>query len=316
MDAVIEGLIDKLYAFVHEMVGDLMSNSYAGLFDNVNGQIGFISGEVTQTPASYSSDINRLIQTLANDVILPIGVMIITALFCYELINGVLEKNAMHEMGTEFIFKWLGKACIGVLLLSFTFDITEAIFELGSDVATSATGTILTSTPDIDASTLDPLIDDYVAWTDGANGGALDGKPQRQEYNHRVGELFAMALEAFICKIALMVIYVILKVLLIARMIEIYMYLAISPIPFATFINRDWSSVGVGYVKKLAGLSFQALFIVVALGIYYAALAKLNTDIGSYDLHDATLELVFICVALVLGIMGSKNLSDSIFSGH
>lgn len=313
MDAVIEGLIDKLYAFVHEMVGDLMRNSYVGLFDNVNGQIGFISGEVTQTPASYNSTINTLIQTLANDVILPIGVMIITALFCYELINGVLEKNAMHEMGTEFIFKWLGKACIGVLLLSFTFDITEAIFELGSDVATSATSTILTATPDIDASTLDPLIDDYVGFTD------LDtdyDNVSREEWNHGVGELFAMALEAFICKIALMVIYVILKVLLIARMIEIYMYLAISPIPFATFINRDWSSVGVGYVKKLAGLSFQALFIVVALGIYYAALANINTNIGSYDLHDATLELVFICVALVLGIMGSKNLSDSIFSGH
>ncbi len=320
MDDLLNGLLDKMYALIHEIVFGIMKSSYEGLFDNVNGQIGLISGEVVQTPAGYSYDINHMIQTVANDVILPIGVMIITALFCYELINGVLEKNAMHEMGTEFIFKWLGKACIGVLLLSYTFDMTEAIFELGSEVSIAATSSILGTNPNIDTSALDSLIDDYGDWVDGANGCDTDGEPQIDEYNHGVGELFSMAIEAFFCKIVLMGVYVILKVLLTARMIEIYMMLSVSPIPFATFINRDWSNIGTGYVKKLVGLAFQALFIVIALGIYYTTLTGINNKINAagstYDLHGATLEFVFICIALVMGIFASKSLADSIFSGH
>lgn len=312
IDDILQGMMNAIMCALHEMAFEFLEKAYTSLFDNMNGQVALIAGELAKTPDSYNSTINTAILNISNTVIVPIGVMIITALFCYELINGVLEKNAMHEMGTEFIFKWLGKACIGVLLLSYTFDISNAIFELGAEVVTTATPQII-SEVDIDASVIDSMLLIYDHYTDQDGDGECDW----QEYDYGIGELLSMGMEAYICRFAIIAMYVCIKLLIAVRMIEIYMYLSVSPIPFATFINRDWSNIGTGYVKKLAGLSFQAFFMLICLAIYYVMVGQVNTAVtGASDLHEVTLALLVTCGALILGIKGSKNIAESIFSGH
>ncbi|MCM1551452.1 MAG: CD0415/CD1112 family protein [Butyrivibrio sp.] len=313
-------LWDKIIIGIRDMLAGLLTHSYTSLFDNINGQIATISGSVTQVPSNFShwgADVDSLVRTISEDVIMPIGILIITALMCYELINAVLEKNAMHEMGSEFIFKWLMRACISVLLLSYTYDMSSAIFTLGAELATSATAHF-TEPTDVDAAALGfsaadgSLLDHYVkdlSYDEDEDGEYDFG----DKYEHSVGEILGMAMIAYICKIVFLAMWVIIEVSLVGRMIEIFMYLSVAPIPFATLTNREWGNIGTNYIRTLAALAFQAFLIVLCVGIYGYLIIKLGT---ATDLSTATLQLLGCSIALLVGIRGSKNFAMSIFNAH
>lgn len=313
-------LWEKIIIGIRNMLAEFLVNSYTSLFDNINGQIGTIAGDVAQVPSNFSNwglQVNTLVKTISEDVIMPIGILIITALMCYELINAVLEKNAMHEMGSEFIFKWLMRACISVLLLSYTYDMSSAIFTLGAELATQASAKFTRST-DVDADALGfnmtegSLLWHYVRDLDPDQN--QDGEYQYgDKYVHSAGEILGMALIAYICKIVFLAMWVIIEVSLVGRMIEIFMYLSVAPIPFATLTNREWGNIGTNYIRTLAALAFQAFLIVLCVGIYGYLIANLG---NATDLSAAMLQLLGCSVALLVGIRGSKNFAMSIFNAH
>lgn len=316
-DDIISDFIEK----IRELMGEMLRASYGMLFDNVNGQISTMAADVSVTPANYSNwgaSVYTVIKTISDDVILPIGVLIITALMCYELINAVLEKNAMHDMDSAFIFKWLLRACISVLLLSYTLDISLAIFDLGGELATSVAGKF-TESSSIDSSSFewDTLIDDFVLGLEpDHNGNGHYDKADGDEYKHTTGEIIGMALIALICKVIFLAMWVIIEVTLVGRMIEIFLYLSIAPIPFATLTNREWGNIGTNYVRMLAALALQAVLIVMSVGMYGYIIKNLQFSGGDTDLSAATLQLLGCSVALLTAIRGSKNFAMSIMNAH
>ena len=116
------------------------------MFTDVNTKVGEIAGEVGQTPSAWNGSIFSMIRNLSENVMIPIAGLIISAILCYELITMVMDKNNMHEVGSEFFFRYLVKACVAVMLLSKTFDITMAIFDVGNHIVTNAAGVISGST--------------------------------------------------------------------------------------------------------------------------------------------------------------------------
>ena len=48
----------------------------------------------------------------------------------------------MHDIGTETFFKFIFKACVAVFLLSHTFDIVMAIFDVGQWVVNQSASSI------------------------------------------------------------------------------------------------------------------------------------------------------------------------------
>ena len=42
----------------------------------------------------------------------------------------VTEKNNMHDVDTSMFFKWVFKAFVAVYLVTHTFDITMAVFDM------------------------------------------------------------------------------------------------------------------------------------------------------------------------------------------
>ena len=306
---------------IREMMYGMLCGSYDLLFDNVNGQISTIAADVSVVPYKYSNwgaSVYTVIKTISDDVILPIGVLIITALMCYELVNAVLEKNAMHEMDSAFIFKWLMRACISVLLLSYTLDISLAIFDLGGELATSVSSKF-TASPSINSSSFewDTMIKDFALGVEpDHNGNGKYDKADGDEYKHSVGEVIGMALIAFICKIIFLAMWVIIEVTLVGRMIEIFLYLSIAPIPFATLTNREWGNIGTNYVRMLAALALQAVLIVMCVGMYGFIIKNLKFTADTNDLSSATLQLLGCSVALLTAIRGSKNFAMSIMNAH
>ena len=146
------GIIDAIENWIRDLLISLITSNLTTLFDDVNSKVGTISTEVGQTPQGWNTNIFQMIRTLSDNVILPIAGLIITFVLCYELITAITEKNNMHDVDTFIFFKYVFKAAIAVYLLSHTFDITMAVFDVAQTVVTQAGG-IITNETSIDIAT-------------------------------------------------------------------------------------------------------------------------------------------------------------------
>ena len=140
------GIIDKITDFIKEMLQGWVLDNLGTMFTDVNDKVGTIAGEVSKTPSTWNSGIFSMVRTLSENVVIPIAGLIISFVLIYELITMVIDKNNMHDFDTSLFFRFLFKACIAVMLLSKTFDIVMAVFDVGSHVVTQAAFVIFFTT--------------------------------------------------------------------------------------------------------------------------------------------------------------------------
>ena len=287
-------IIDKITEFIKEMLQGWVLSNLETMFTDVNEKVGTIAGEVSKTPSTWNSGIFDMIKTLSDNVIVPIAGMIISFVLIYELITMVIDKNNMHDFDTSLFFRFLLKACIAVSLLSQTFDIVMAVFDVGSHVVTQAAGAISGSTS-LDVHT------------------TLVNMFNSQLENMGIGELIGLGMETMIVSLGMKIMSVLITVILYGRMIEIYLYVSVAPIPAATVTNREWGSVGTNYLKGLIALAFQGFFIMVCVAIY----AVLVASVAVVDnLHTALWSVAAYTVILCFSLFKTGSLSKSIFNAH
>lgn len=130
------GILDSLEQWIKNLLISFISSNLTTLYDDVNTKVGTIATEVGKTPQTWNSSIFSMIETLSNNVMVPIAGIIITFVLCYELITMVTEKNNMHDFDTFMFFKFFFKAAVAVYLVSNTFTITMAVFDLAQHVIT------------------------------------------------------------------------------------------------------------------------------------------------------------------------------------
>ncbi len=127
------------------------------------------------------------------------------------------------------------------------------------------------------------------------------------------GSLFLLMIEAMIISLAIKAISILVTVVLVNRMIEIYLYCSVAPIPFATLTNREWGGMGTNYVKSLLALGFQAFFIMVIVGIYAVLVHGL---VSAENLHSALLKMGAYTIILCIFLFKTSSISKSIFNAH
>jgi len=264
------------------------------MFTDVNEKVDTIAGEVSKTPSAWNSGIFDMIQNLSDNVIVPIAGMIISFVLVYELITMVIDKNNMHDFDTSLFFRFLLKACIAVSLLSQTFDIVMAVFDVGSHVVTQAAGSISGSTSLDVQSTLVTMFNDQLE-------------------DMGIGELIGLGMETMIVSLGMKIMSVLITVVLYGRMIEIYLYVSVAPIPAATVTNREWGTIGTNYLKGLIALAFQGFFIMVCVAIYAVLVSSVAV---ASNLHTALWSVAGYTVILCFSLFKTGSLSKSIFNAH
>ena len=288
------GIIELITDFIKEMLRGWVLSNLGNMFTDINDKVGTVATEVGKTPSTWNSDIYTMVHNISDSVMIPIAGMIISAVLCYELITMIMDKNNMHDFDTSLFIRYLSKACIAVMLLSKTFDITMAIFDVGNHVVTQAAGVInANATLDVE-SALITLFNNSVE-------------------SMEIGELLALGMETMIISFGMEIISVIITVILFGRMIEIYLYISVSPVPFATLGNREWGNIGTNYVKALVALAFQGFFIMVCVGIYAALVASVTV---ANNIHTALWSIVAYTIVLCYSMLKTSSLSRSIFHAH
>lgn len=100
---------------------------------------------------------------------------------------------------------------------------------------------------------------------------------------------------------------------MVRRRVLTLLYVSVSPIPFATFTNREWGSIGNNYVKALMALEFQGFFMMVCVAIYAVLV---NSITVADNIHTAIWSVAAYTVILCFSLFKTGSLSRSIFNAH
>ncbi len=228
------------------LIGGIMDN-LSGLFDTVNARVGEIAVQVGTTPAAWNAGVFSLIRRLSETVILPVAGMVLTFVAAYELIQLLVERNNLHDLDYWIFFKWIFKTACAILVLSNTFNIVMAVFDVAQRVVAQSAGLIQGST-DVSQDMLNNL------------QTTLEGM--------ELGPLLGLWLQSFVVQLTMTALNIVIFVIVYGRMIEIYMLTSLAPLPVATLANRELGGAGQNYLRSLFAVGFQGMLILVCVGIY------------------------------------------------
>lgn len=228
------------------LIGGIMDN-LSELFDTVNARVGEIAVQVGTAPAQWNAGVFSLIRRLSETVILPIAGLVLTFVATYELIQLLVERNNLHDLDYWIFFKWIFKTACAILILSNTFNIVMAVFDVAQRVVAQSAGLIQGST-DVSPDMLADL------------EAALEGMD--------LGPLLGLWLQSFMVQLTMTALNIVIFVIVYGRMIEIYMLTSLAPLPVATLANRELGGAGQNYLRSLFAVGFQGMLILVCVGIY------------------------------------------------
>ena len=288
MQSILEQITDWLKSMI---ISGIMGN-LSGMFDSVNQQVGQIAGDVGTTPANFSPAVFSMIRNISESVILPIAGMVLTFIACYELIQMLIEHNNLANFETWTFFKWVFKTFLAVTLISNTFNITMAVFDVAQQVI-SRSGSLISGSTSVSDATLTAM------------QATLEGMD--------LGPLLGLYLQTFVVQVTMLALSAIIFVIVYGRMVEIYLMVSLAPIPFATFGNHEQSHTGQNYLRSLFALGFQGFLIMICVGIYAVLIQNLSF---SDNIISSIWGVMGYTVLLTFTLFKTGSLAKSVFAAH
>ena len=286
-------LTDWITEWLRGLLIDGIMGNLEGLFTNLNNRVGEIAVEVGTSPATWNAGVFSLIRQLSETVVLPIAGIVLTFIMCYELIQMLIDRNNLHDIDTWLFFKWIIKTFIAVTILSNTFNIVMAVFDVAQSVVAQSAG-LVQGTTDITPNML-------------ANMQTIEGM--------ELGPLLGLWLQSFVVHHTMTALNIFIFVVVYGRMIEIYMLTSLAPLPFATVVNRDLGHMGHNYFRSLLAIGFQGLLIIVCLAIY-AVLIQSITAAGGTDIFETIWTAIGCTVLLCFTLLKTGSLAKAVFGAH
>lgn len=288
METVLKAISDWIKSL---LTAAIMSN-LSGLFDDVNTQVGGIAQQVGTKPSNFEPRVFAMIEALSRNVVLPIAGIILTFIACYELIEMITQHNNMAQFEPVLLMKWIFKTAISVWMISNTFDIIMAVFDVTQQVVANSSGIISGNTRvnDIGLSML-----------------------QSSMMQMDVGPLFGLFLQSFFIGITMRILSIVIFVIVYGRMIEIYMMVSLAPVPMATWGNHEQSHVRQNYLRSLFALGFQGFLILICVAIYAVLLQ--NVAISGNAINSIW-SIVGYTVLLCFTLFKTGSVARSILGAH
>ena len=280
-----------------------VEKSMQGLFDSLDHEIVSATQLISAGPKQWNGSAFNLVQAVAENVCIPIAAAFITVIFCWELIHLVQESNNMNAVKPEKIFLVLLKFGLCLMVCAYSFKIVMGFCDVGiwsaqrmrsgnnisfASVSNSMTLADLGLEPDPDVYT------DLIQLL----GQLLE----------LVGYQIMLVLAKFGDWICGVVVYV--RVMI--WFVEFLIYASAAPIPYSTWVNKEWSQVGMNYTRKMLALSFDGFFILLLFAIYGGVLGGLRLG----DFKESLVMILGCGFGLAVMMFKAGNISASIFNAH
>lgn len=287
-----DSIFQQITEWLKEVIISAIMGNLSGMFESVNTQVGEIATSVSMTPANFSPEVFAMVRNVSESVIIPIAGLILTFIACYELIQMIIDHNNLANFETWIFFKWVFKTFMAVMLITNTFNITMAVFDVAQHVVNSSAGIIAGDTA-IDATALEQLEE------------TLNGM--------ELGPLIGLLMQSFVIQFTMSALAIVIFVIVYGRMIEIYLMVSLAPIPFSTFGNREQSQIGQNYLRSLFAIGFQGFLIIICVGVYAVLVQSVAF---SDDIIASIWGVMGYTVLLCFTLFKTGGLAKSVFSAH
>ena len=234
-----------------------------------------------------------MIRNLSDNVILPIAGVILALVATLELIQMIVDRNNMHDMDTFMLAKWVFKTACAVVIVTNTWNIVMAVFDVAQSVVSRASGLVIADT--------DIRIDSVIV--------GLEAKLAEME----LGALFGLWVQSMFVGFTMWALAICIFIITYGRMIEIYLVTSVAPIPMATMANRKWGQMGQNYLRSLFALGFQAFLIIICVAIYAILVRGIAVE---NDVSTAIWTCMGYTVLLCFTLFKTSSLARSIFHAH
>lgn len=284
---------EQITQWLKEILAGGIESNLSGMFDTVNQKVGEIAGQVGQTPQGWNGGIFSMIKNLSETVILPIAGLILAFVMTLELIQLITDKNNLNDVDTWMFFKWIFKTACAILIVTNTWNIVMAVFDVAQNVVNQSSGVISGNTA-IDISPTITNLHDRLMEMD-------------------VGPLFGLWFQSLFVGVTMWALSICIFIVIFGRMIEIYLVTSVAPIPMATMANREWCQMGQGYLRSLFALGFQGFLIIICVAIYAVLVQNIATET---DIIKAIWTCMGYTVLLCFTLFKTGSLAKSVFNAH
>lgn len=297
--------------FIDNMLQKIWMNIYQGLWDTVEKLFNWTQGIqadyitkskdlVTQSPEDWNATAFSFVEGIANNAVIPIAGCIITFVFCWQIISMVQESNQMHNIKPETMMLLMMKLGICLLACSKSFKIVNGMFGLAAEAVKKIS------------------LDEIENIENGDFSSVIGYKRELANYNFSMcGIMLMYVLITFLAVLVTYVISITIYIRVNMWYLSLLVYASAAPMPFATFMNKEWGQVGTNYTKKMLAMSFEGFFMLVIFGMYNAMTAHVLTEAAGNNAYLVNMITVIGCGAgLVLLINKSGDIAASVFNAH
>ena len=259
----------------------------------MNEKVGDITTQVGLTPQAWNGGIFNMVRNLSDTVILPIAGIILTIVMTLELIQLLVDRNNLHDVDTWMFFKWIFKTACAVLIVSNTWNIVMAVFDVANHVVNNASGVIVGNTS-INFAAIVPDLE--------AQLEAMD-----------LGPLLGLWFQSLLVGVTMWALTICIFIITFGRMLEIYLVTSVAPVPMAAMMGKEWGGMGQNYLRSLFALGFQAFLIMICVGIYAVLVQNIAV---SGDVSAAIWTCMGYTVLLCFTLFKTGSLAKAIFAAH
>ena len=295
----IGGIVDSIIDAIKEMFIGAVMSAAEGLFDTINEELIHTADRVGETPMEFSAGgpwtlVEGMAGT-AGTAIQTVAGLILGFFIALELVQMLVEKNNLADLDVfNAIFKWVIKSFIAILIVSNAFVIVGAIFTIGQEVITGA------------------AIDATATIGDGLDLVAFEAALQTASLGEVVGLWFQLNIFSLIFPIVRIAIFIV----IVGRFLEIFMYIAVAPIPLATMSNQEYRAMGNNYLKSLLALAFQGLLMLVVVAVVGGMMVDVVADFGTDVSGAGFWAILGYLILMLFALFKTPAISKSIFGCH
>lgn len=229
---IIKSIYDPLYKSVEK--------SMVGLFDSLNRELSAASRQITLGPKLWNGSAYGLMQSISENVCIPIAAAFITVVFCWELIHLVQESNSMQNIQPERLMIVLIKFALCLVVCAYSFKIVMSFCDIGTWAARKLRAETQTSVSIAMAPSMDEL-----------------GLPADEYTLENLMELAGYKVTLVIASFGIWICGILVYIRVMLWFVEYLIYASPAPIPYSTWMNKEWSQMGMNYTRKMLALSFE-----------------------------------------------------------
>lgn len=258
----------------------IIKELYGGIAKDLNEVVAVL----TMSPETNKTmwDMIHSIYTM----LLPIGLMIAAT---FALMT-ILEKAILfktHNM--ESVVKLLLLFVLGKVIVENSWEILGWLYQVVAEMITQVGGGIEPNEIGID---LDSLT------------AALDGMNMLQRAMTRVSLMPNMAIMGLM--------KVIIKVIAYGRLIEIYIYTAVAPLPLSTLVSETHAGIAKRFLQGYLGVCIQGLIMLISIKLYIALDLESRITVDVTSMTSGSLGFIVPTLVLLLVLVRSGSWAKTI----